>query len=70
MLAPILFGEFIEKLAPMGVIVEERKLTMLMWADRLLEDRTFGYGKWEASANGTATAIDKIPRALLSRIAR
>ena len=34
---------------------------MLMWADRLLDDKTMGYGKWESSANGTAPAIDKIP---------
>jgi hypothetical protein len=43
-------------------IAGERKLTMLMWADRLLDDKQFGYGKWEASANGTAPAIDRIPK--------
>ncbi len=42
-------------------IVGARKLTMLMWADRLLDAKTMGYGKWESSANGTAPAIDKIP---------
>jgi hypothetical protein len=46
-------------------IAGERKLTMLMWADRLLDDKQFGYGKWEASANGTAPAIDLIPKDII-----
>jgi len=48
-------------------IVDERKLTMLMWADRLLDDKTlgFGYGKWEASQNGTGPAIDRIPKDII-----
>ncbi len=46
-------------------IVDERKLTMLMWADRLLDDKKLGYGKWESSANGTARAIDRIPKDII-----
>jgi Glycosyl hydrolase family 20, catalytic domain len=46
-------------------IVDERKLTMLMWADRLLDDKKFGYGEWEASKNGTGTAIDMIPKEII-----
>jgi hypothetical protein len=46
-------------------IVGERKLTMLMWADRLLDDKLFGYGKWEASANRTGPAIDLIPKDII-----
>jgi Glycosyl hydrolase family 20, catalytic domain len=46
-------------------IVAERKQTMLMWADRLLDDKKFGYGKWEASANGTGPAIDRIPKDII-----
>ena len=46
-------------------IVDERKLTMSMWADRLLDDKLFGYGKWEASANGTGPAIDLIPKDII-----
>jgi hypothetical protein len=46
-------------------IVEERKLTMLMWADRLLDDKNFGYGEWEASKNGTGPAIDMIPKDII-----
>jgi hypothetical protein len=48
-----------------GHIAGERKLTMLMWADRLLDDKKLGYGKWEASANGTAGAIDRIPKDII-----
>jgi hypothetical protein len=43
----------------------ERKLTMLMWADRLLDGQKTGYGKWEASANGTAAAIDQVPKDII-----
>ncbi len=43
-------------------LVDKRKLTMLMWADRLLDDSKLGYGKWESSQNGTAGAIDRIPK--------
>jgi Glycosyl hydrolase family 20, catalytic domain len=46
-------------------ITEEKKVTMLMWADRLLDDAKFKYGKWEASANGTAAAIDRIPKDII-----
>lgn len=46
-------------------IAGERKVTMLMWADRLLDDRKLGYGKWEASANGTAPAIDTVPKDII-----
>jgi hypothetical protein len=48
-------------------IVDERKLTMLMWADRLLDDKKLGfkYGKWEASENGTGPAIDLIPKDII-----
>jgi hypothetical protein len=46
-------------------VVGERKQTMMMWADRLLDDKKFGYGKWEASANGTGPAIDRIPKNII-----
>ena len=35
---------------------------MYMWGDRLLSADATGYGKWEASENGTEGAIDKIPK--------
>ena len=42
-----------------------QKMTMLMWGDRLLDDKIMGYGEWEASRNGTATAIDQIPKDII-----
>jgi hypothetical protein len=46
-------------------VVGRKKLTMLMWGDRLLDDAKMHYGKWEASANGTAGAIDHIPHDII-----
>jgi hypothetical protein len=46
-------------------IVEKRGLTMLMWADRLIDGTRFDFGKWEASQIGTAPAIDKIPKDII-----
>lgn len=45
-----------------GHIVKKRKLEMLMWGDRLLDGKATGYGEWEASTNGTAPAIDLVPK--------
>jgi len=46
-------------------LVKEKKLTMLMWGDRLLDAAVMKYGKWEASENGTAPAIDLIPKDII-----
>ncbi len=46
-------------------VVGERGLEMLMWADRLLDGRVLGYGKWEASLNGTHSAVDTIPKDII-----
>lgn len=35
---------------------------MWMWGDRLLDGTVTGVGEWEGSANGTASAINLIPR--------
>ncbi|HEY3283241.1 MAG TPA: family 20 glycosylhydrolase [Armatimonadota bacterium] len=43
-------------------LVKKRKVTMLMWGDRLLDDATMGYGEWESSNNGTAGALSKLPK--------
>jgi hypothetical protein len=40
----------------------EKKRTMWMWGDRLIDGNATKIGKWEASTNGTHTAIDKIPK--------
>lgn len=39
-----------------------RGVEMWMWGDRLLDGTVTGIGKWEASQNGTAPAIDLIPK--------
>lgn len=46
-------------------IVGKRKLEMLMWNDRLLDAKALGYSDWEASENGTAPAIDLIPKDII-----
>lgn len=33
-----------------------------MWGDRFLDGKATGLGKWEASENGTAAAIDLVPK--------
>ena len=43
-------------------LVGKRKVEMLMWGDRLIDAGKIPYGEWEASANGTAGAIDRIPK--------
>jgi hypothetical protein len=42
-------------------LVKQRKVEMFMWADRLLDAKSLGYSKWEASTNGTFGAVDHIP---------
>ncbi|UCF17117.1 MAG: family 20 glycosylhydrolase, partial [Phycisphaerales bacterium] len=43
-------------------LVGKHKIEMLMWGDRLIDASKYSYGKWEASANDTAGAIDMIPK--------
>ncbi|MBX7257010.1 MAG: family 20 glycosylhydrolase [Candidatus Hydrogenedentes bacterium] len=43
-------------------LVVEKKLTMYMWGDRLLDRSAMGYNKYECSENGTASAVDRIPK--------
>ena len=45
-----------------GHVVGTHGLTMLMWGDRLLEHGVMPYHSYESSANGTAPAIDLIPK--------
>jgi len=40
-------------------------IQMLMWGDRLIDAGKIDYGKWEASANGTAGAIELIPKDII-----
>jgi len=46
-------------------LVGKRGIEMLMWGDRLIDANEIKYGKWEASANGTAGAVDLIPRDII-----
>jgi hypothetical protein len=46
-------------------IVGERKIEMLMWGDRLLDSKALGHSKWEAAENGTAPAVDLIPKDII-----
>jgi hypothetical protein len=46
-------------------IVGKRGLTMLMWADRLIDGEKLKMGEWEASKVGTAAAVDKIPKDII-----
>lgn len=46
-------------------LVGKRKVEMLMWGDRLIDAAKIRYGVWEASANGTAPAVDLIPKDII-----
>jgi hypothetical protein len=46
-------------------LVKERKVELFIWGDRLLDAKALGYSKWEASANGTAGAVDLVPKDLI-----
>ncbi len=48
-----------------GHLVGERGVEMLMWGDRLIDAAVHDYGEWEASANGTASAVDTIPKDII-----
>jgi hypothetical protein len=42
--------------------LKELGCRMWMWGDRFLDGKATGIGKWEASENGTAPAIDQVPK--------
>ncbi len=46
-------------------LVGRRGVEMLMWGDRLLDDRVMGYGEWEASTNHTYPAVERIPKDII-----
>ena len=46
-------------------LVRKRRVEMLMWGDRLIDGVKFNLGEWEASTNGTASAIDLIPKDII-----
>ena len=46
-------------------LVHKRRVEMLMWGDRLIDAAKYDYGEWEAAKNGTAAAIDQIPKDII-----
>ncbi len=48
-----------------GHLVKTRKVEMLMWADRLFDAKKYNWGEWEAAKNGTAAAVDMIPKDII-----
>ena len=46
-------------------LVGKRKVEMLMWGDRLIDGQKYDLGEWEASKNGTAAAVDVIPKDII-----
>jgi hypothetical protein len=46
-------------------VTAHRKMEMLMWGDRFLDAKAMSYGKWESSANGTAPAINQVPKDII-----
>lgn len=48
-----------------GHISGKRGVRMMMWGDRLIDGEKYDYGEWEASKNGTAAAVDSIPKDII-----
>ncbi|MBI9016385.1 MAG: family 20 glycosylhydrolase [Phycisphaerae bacterium] len=46
-------------------LIQNKKVEMLMWGDRLIDASKMYGSKWEASDNGTHTAIDLIPKDII-----
>ena len=46
-------------------LVRKRRVEMLVWGDRLIDAAKYDYGEWEAAKNGTAKAIDLIPKDII-----
>jgi hypothetical protein len=46
-------------------LVKCRGVEMLMWGDRFIDGKVYKYGKWEASMNGTAPAVDMVPKDII-----
>jgi Glycosyl hydrolase family 20, catalytic domain len=43
-------------------VVNKQNGELFIWADRLLDAKTMDYGEWESAKNGTAGAVDLIPK--------
>lgn len=45
--------------------VGKKGVEMFLWGDRFIDAAKYGYGSWEASTNGTHTALDLIPKDII-----
>ena len=45
--------------------LRKRHVEMLMWGDRLIDAAKYDFGEWEAAKNGTAAAVDLIPKDII-----
>lgn len=59
----VLFAKAVNEIY--GHLVRKRHVEMLMWGDRLIDGKKYDLGEWEASTNGTAAAIDLIPKDII-----
>ena len=57
-----IFAEWVNKLAGH---LRKRGVTTYMWGDRLLDSYAIGYGPWDASQNGTHTALNLIDKDII-----
>jgi hypothetical protein len=46
-------------------LVKEKKVEMLMWSDRLFDGVKYKWDEWESAKNGTAPAVDLIPKDII-----
>ena len=59
----VLFANAVKELH--SHLVRKRRVEMLMWGDRLIDAAKYNYGEWEAAKNGTAAAVDLIPKDII-----
>lgn len=57
-----IFAEWYNRLA---AHLKARGITPMLWGDRLLNSRACGHGPWDASDNGTDTAIKTLDRSII-----
>lgn len=57
-----LFAAWVNKLADHLLV---KGITPMMWGDRLLNAGELGYGPWDASQNGTWTALGKVRKEII-----
>ena len=53
---------FAQEVRTLRDFLHGRGVRLWLWGDRLLDGRTTGLGKWEASLNNTHRAIDLVPK--------